>query len=320
MWLARQKFLALALFATALTSGLSGCSNAEQASEVSSGEDAASSQADSVGSIPEDLLASEEKGQTPETEATNADPFADLAAGEKKEDEAAAPEALAVIENGSEKEAEAVSSLTDGDKSSSAGSASAGTETYTVKSGDTLMKIAFTLYGDIDRWKDLQDWNSGKLRNGSALRRGMKLQYEAPMTAFEPEERAHSYVIQKGDTLANIADEVYGRKMKYKKLQRYNSKLIRNPNRIFAGFTIFYDITAKEIAEADARRKERVAMQGGGSNAEPVPSMISPPPASVQPVQPEPMAVAPTNLAPPAPASMPPGPNDMAPPPPPPLN
>src|SRR5579871_2323396 len=30
--------------------------------------------------------------------------------------------------------------------------------TYTVQKGDTLMKIAFNIYGDIGQWKSLYDW------------------------------------------------------------------------------------------------------------------------------------------------------------------
>lgn len=317
MLLSRQKILLLALCAV-LSTGY-GCSNSQTASEGELAEGSVpDSQADSVGSIPEDLLASEEKGQSTEN-AESTDPFSDLQEGEKHE--AAAPPAaseseapMSLIENGDEKAAAAEHS-----------SGSGNMETYTVKSGDTLMKIAFTIYGDIDRWKDLQEWNSGKIKKAAALRRGMKLKYEAPMSAFEPEQHAHTYTIKKGDTLANIADEVYGRKMKYKKLQNYNSKLIRNPNRIFAGFTIYYDITAKEIAEAEARRQERLAASGGSVTPAPtsmVPSAIAPPTQDFAPTAPAPIAIAPQTLAPsnsgavPAPAST----NEMAPPPPPPMN
>jgi len=211
--------------------------------------------ADAVGSIPEDMLASDEanmEGTTdgaseepaPEaTAATSADPFADLAESE----------ALEVSEE-------------------SGGGASGSTDTYTVKSGDTLMKIAFTIYGDIDRWKDLRDWNQAAVKNASHLRVGTKLTYETPLQPFSAQELSHSYLIKQGDTLAGIADEVYGRKMKYRKLQRYNNKLIKNPNRIFAGFTIFYDITDQEMAEAEARRQERMASGGGFSDPNPAPA------------------------------------------------
>lgn len=310
MGLSKHFILAIALCAFAL-----GCSGSQQASETGNGDDqiVGDSQADSVGSIPEDLLASEEKSQSADAGDSNAaeaaDPFADLKESDKKE-ESASRDSMSLIEGGNE-------------TASAAGSGSGSMETYTVKSGDTLMKIAFSIYGDIDRWKDLQDWNSAKLKKANALAKGMKLQYETPMTPFTAEEHAHSYLIKKGDTLANIADEVYGKKMKYKKLQNYNKNLIRNPNRIFAGFTIFYDITAQEIADADARRKERMAQGSGGGGGygststqteAAVPSAITPPAESLVPPAPEPIAVAPAAPAVPAPASTS---DPMAPPPPP---
>lgn len=293
--------LSLFLFLVALAGG-SGCSSSQPSSEDSSIDiESAESGADSVGSIPEDMLAQEESAEAPEgstatdattesTENAGGDPFADLSA-----DGASSDGALAVTEEGSTP------------------AASGATETYTVKAGDTLMKIAFSIYGDIDRWKDLRDWNSGVVKKNSQLKVGTQLTYEAPLTPFQPEQLGHSYVIKQGDTLAGIADEVYGRKMKYKKLQKYNDSLIKNANRIFAGFTIFYDITAKEMAEAEARRKERMA--GGGSAAptgmnslpSTVISPLSPPVSSVggsasisvAPAAPAPAGSAPSSVVPP---------------------
>lgn len=278
----RQNFFFLLSLLAALALG-AGCSSSQTAGDdgyMDMGHSPESG-ADAVGSIPEDMLANDEAstessdGSSAADNAADsgsgADPFADLAESEQPKD------ALEVTDEGGS-------------------STSGATDTYSVKAGDTLMKIAFTIYGDIDRWKDLRDWNQGAIRNASHLKVGTRLTYETPMRPFNAEELSHSYLIKQGDTLAGIADEVYGRKMKYRKLQRYNQKLIKNPNRIFAGFTIFYDITDQELAEADARRQERMA--GGGHMAPPpsaggddfnllpssdhsVPSALSPPkPAS----------------------------------------
>jgi nucleoid-associated protein YgaU len=283
------------LFVAALAIMFVACSSSKTQPEQEMNElQSTESAADPVGSIPEDMLAAEEG--TPEgdpaaasTEGAStesaADPFADLKEKESSSD------SLAVTEDG---------------ESSNATTGEA--EWYSVKSGDTLMKIAFTIYGDIDRWKDLFDWNRGTLKKASQLNVGMKLKYEAPSNSFQPKQLAHTYTIKPGDTLANIADEVYGRKMKYRKLQNYNKRLIKNPNRIFAGFTIFYDITEQEMAEAEARRKERLAEGGGASpmDSSPIPSAISPPPEAAP-------APAPIAASPPPPA-----PSSLAPPPPPP--
>jgi LysM repeat protein len=289
----RPKFF---LLLAVLAAGIYGCSNtkpAVDAGEAMPGDSA--SQADSVGSIPEDLLANEESKDAPAaTENAPAPESDDSAKAFTDLTEPGAADSLAVIENGDSRAAETTGMM----------------DTYTVKAGDTLMKVAFHIYGDIDRWKDLQSWNEGALKSKTALRKGMKLKYEAPSVPFSPDQHEHAYEIKKGDTLANIADELYGRKNKYKKLQNYNSKLIRNPNRIFAGFTLYYDITAKEVAEADARRKERMASSGDGSSSPmsqssvtaPPPSAITPLPTDLTaPADTDPLAVAPNTV--PAPAS-----------------
>jgi nucleoid-associated protein YgaU len=254
----RQNIFFLLSLLAALALG-AGCSSSQTAGDdgyLDMGNSPESG-ADAVGSIPEDMLANDEAATEATTEGDSAatdtaaseapagsDPFADLAESEGAKD------ALEVTEE--------------------EGTATTGsTEKYSVKAGDTLMKIAFTIYGDIDRWKDLRDWNQAAIKNASHLKVGTKLTYETPLQPFNAQELSHSYLIKQGDTLAGIADEVYGRKMKYRKLQRYNQKLIKNPNRIFAGFTIFYDITDKELAEAEARRQERMAGGGGGFPAPP---------------------------------------------------
>lgn len=278
-------YLIAAFFALATVACSSSKTQPEQESpELLSTE----SSADPVGSIPEDMLAEEEAamdGAEPEA-ALATDPFADL-----KEEEPSQSDALAVIEDGQS-------------------APSGGLEQYTVKAGDTLMKVAFTLYGDIDRWRDLFDWNRDVLRQASRLEVGMSLKYETPPEGFQREQLAHSYLIKAGDTLAGIADEVYGRKMKYKKLQNFNKRLVKDPNRIFAGFTLFYDITPQEMAEAEARRQERTAQSADGwslPGSDSVPSAITPPAVTPSPETP-PVAAGPTAPGPSsldAPQSMP---------------
>jgi len=274
------------------------------------------SNADEVGSAPEDQLAAaeaepvaepgtEERAKTEESTG----PFADLSQAEKSEPSAPVAESL---------------TNTDATIESNPDSSGAPSEmqTYTVKSGDTLMKIAFSIYGDLDKWKDLKEWNQGKLKNANALKSGMALKYQAPSAGFQVEALGHTYLIKKGDTLATIADEVYGRKMKFKKLQKFNSHLIKNPNRIFAGFTLYYDITEKELAEAEARRQQRLAESNKPqepANPNPAPASNDAPPApqqaeavpsaitgpGVETPAPPPVATAPSPAPAPAPAPAP---------------
>lgn len=279
-----------------------GCSSSQKAESGAPGDmGALESGADPIGSVPEDMLEQAEaeaevSESVPENLAPDGtDPFADLTVDP-------------ATETNTENLATAEEATIEGFATPESSGA---TETYEVKRGDTLMKIAFTLYGDIDRWQDLYEWNRSLLKKASQLSPGMKLTYEPPLEPFHPDQLAHSYTIKSGDTLAGIADEVYGRKMKYKKLQGYNDRMIKNPNRIFAGFTIFYDITPQEMAEAEARRQERMAMQnGGGAQMEgslpsalkpPTPSAPAPAPLAAFPAPAAPSA--PPTPAPPAPAS-----------------
>ena len=280
----KTALLALVLASTIAT----GCSSSQTGGD---GGDAfpldagPESSADAVGSIPEDMLADAEGhgeapsssadpfndlSEKPEAHATNDDPFADLQEKGETTAQAGGIDDL-LVEGGS-------SQVSGGSRSSAL---SGETADYHVKSGDTLMKIAFSIYGDIDRWKDLQDWNRAALTSGTALRKGMTLKYETPAEAFSPEQLAHSYLIKTGDTLAGIADDVYGRREKYKKLQSYNPRLIKNPHRIFAGFTLFYDITQEEMAEAEARRQQKASGGAIHMGDAAVPSAVQPVPADV---------------------------------------
>lgn len=281
-----------------------GCSNTRTASDPGASESTTGeSSADDVGSIPEDLLASEERSEggeeAPPEASQKEDPFESLQSAESS--------AGATDENSM--------NLIEGGSVASAGSGRM--STVKVKAGDTLMKIAFSIYGDIDRWRDLQEWNAGKLKNANRLKPGMSLSYEEPLTPFSAEEHAHSYLIQKGDTLAGIADEVYGRRAKFKKLQKYNANLIKNPHKIFAGFRIFYDITQQEMAEAEARRQERLARGEKGSVSQPssptpVEAATPPPPAPMEAAVPDPAPPLPSAIAPPPPAMLGPEPPPVA--------
>lgn len=111
---------------------------------------------------------------------------------------------------------------------------------YAVQSGDTLMKIAFETYGDLYRWKDIYEWNKGTLSSPSGVRKGMRLKLEKPATSVVIERNGDKYLIKKGDTLGTISDEVYGTKAKWKKIYENNRQLIKDPNKIFAGFSLYY--------------------------------------------------------------------------------
>ncbi len=120
---------------------------------------------------------------------------------------------------------------------------------YRVRHGDTLMKIAFSLYGDLTKWRDLRTWNADTVGDGNNISPGMLLKY-VYQGNFVRQQLDYSYLIRRGDTLGGIAKQLYGEVMKYKTLQRYNPRLIRDPNRIYAGFTLYYNLTPQEKRDA----------------------------------------------------------------------
>ena len=145
-------------------------------------------------------------------------------------------------------------------------------KSYRVQRGETLMQIAFKLYGDISKWKDIKKMNSEKLSNNTSLKTNTELKYRAPATPFVWNPAGTPYMIKNNDTLGTIATSVYGNKKKWKAIWENNKPLIKNPNVIYAGFTLYYtnggmanfvqpkaqqptkEIVARELAKVEAER------------------------------------------------------------------
>jgi len=111
---------------------------------------------------------------------------------------------------------------------------------YTVQKGETLMQIAFKIYGDIGMWKQLKAMNSNIFEKRTALRAGMKIAYAAPEKEFVWNPEGTPYMIKNGETLGIISNNVYQTPKKWKRIWENNKPLIKNPNMIYAGFTLYY--------------------------------------------------------------------------------
>ncbi len=121
---------------------------------------------------------------------------------------------------------------------------------YTVQKNETLMMIAFKLYGDYGMWRELANRNTSQLK-GKSVRAGMRLTYRVPAVAFEWNPQGNPYLIRTGDTLGGISGSVYGTTKKWKSIWENNRPLIKDPNRIFAGFTIYW-LEQGQMAKAEA--------------------------------------------------------------------
>lgn len=113
-------------------------------------------------------------------------------------------------------------------------------KTYKVQRGETLMQIAFKLYGDTSKWKEIKNMNSEKLANNTSLQTNTELKYRAPASPFVWNPSGTPYIIKTGETLGTISNSVYSTPKKWKEIWENNKPLIQNPNVIYAGFTLYY--------------------------------------------------------------------------------
>lgn len=130
--------------------------------------------------------------------------------------------------------------------------------TYTVKQGDTLWKIAASQLGDGERWQEIAEANNIPIDNpaveigqeltipGGAISEPTleptieltleptpeqevvieELVEEAPETAAEQ----RTYVVEHGDTLWEIAEEMYGEGARWHEIFNANPLSMYNPN------------------------------------------------------------------------------------------
>ncbi len=117
---------------------------------------------------------------------------------------------------------------------------------YTVEKGDTLMWIAFKLYGDYRQWQHLSSLNSNV--SAKNLVPGMMLNHDSAGFAYNPQGLPH--LIKVGESLGSISGEKYGTSQRWREIWDNNKEMIHNPNIIFAGFTLHY-LPDRDIASED---------------------------------------------------------------------
>ena len=197
------------------------CSKTKKSDEESFGDIAESEVSDGLEGI-EDGEEFIEEGEevTEESEALDENEVEDESVTEVMDEAKTASEEYANVED---QPSEAVSS--------------GGMGEYVVEENDTLMWIAFKLYGDYLRWRDLARVNPGIEKS---LDPGDKIQYEQLAEPFRWSPQGNPYLILDRDTLATISGKVYGTLGKWREIWENNSVMIKDPNLIFAGFTLYY--------------------------------------------------------------------------------
>jgi len=119
---------------------------------------------------------------------------------------------------------------------------------YKVQKNETLMMISFKLYGDYTKWKEIANNNTDVLKGSTSVREGMSLKYMAPAEEFVWNPQGLPYLIKTGDTLGLISNSVYQTPKKWKMIWDNNRPLIKDPNKIFAGFTLYYLENGRDVA------------------------------------------------------------------------
>ncbi|MEO5668253.1 MAG: LysM peptidoglycan-binding domain-containing protein [Bdellovibrionota bacterium] len=110
---------------------------------------------------------------------------------------------------------------------------------YRTKKGDTLMKLAFQFTGSVYRWREILKQNQSKIADFNHLVPGTELEISTH-GAVKVSHKGRPYAIRLGDSLTKISRWLYGSIAKWRVLWHNNPQLIKNPNRIYAGFRLYY--------------------------------------------------------------------------------
>ena len=108
---------------------------------------------------------------------------------------------------------------------------------YTVEPGDTLMLVAFKIYGDYLKWREIKRANPQI--SSTELIPGTTLNFVKSGT-FVWKRNGNPHLIKWGETLGSISGMVYGKKHRWPEIFDNNRPMIKDPNLIFAGFTLYY--------------------------------------------------------------------------------
>ncbi|PIQ68581.1 MAG: hypothetical protein COV91_03575, partial [Candidatus Taylorbacteria bacterium CG11_big_fil_rev_8_21_14_0_20_46_11] len=80
---------------------------------------------------------------------------------------------------------------------------------YQTKKNETLMLVAFSIYGDYRKWRELYSLNKDVLGDSYDLSHRPILKYRKPLRPYTP-PMGNPYLIKSGDSLSLISKKVYG--------------------------------------------------------------------------------------------------------------
>lgn len=115
---------------------------------------------------------------------------------------------------------------------------------YTVKSGDTLSKIADYYYGVPGVYELIYSYNKDILKSADKIYAGQTITlpsyaavdlYLASAYPRESSNGGTAYVVKSGDSLSKIAKAAYGDATKWTVIYEANRDLLKSPSRIYPG-------------------------------------------------------------------------------------
>ena len=113
--------------------------------------------------------------------------------------------------------------------------------TYEVRhKHETLMLVAYKIYGDYSLWREIADLNQDVLGGGIDITPGMLLKYRVPQEGFSFIPEGNPFLVRKGHSLSLISDIVYRDWRRWKEIYAHNQPFIKNSNLIYEGSTLFY--------------------------------------------------------------------------------
>lgn len=124
-------------------------------------------------------------------------------------------------------------------------------ENYVVKKGDTLMKIAFEKHGNFYRWREIFNDNRDRIANFNAVPPGTTIVING-IEYVSIQKNGKPYLIRKADTLVKISKKLYDTPVHWRSLWKNNPQLIHNPNKIYAGFQLYY-LDQPKAVDAESR-------------------------------------------------------------------
>jgi hypothetical protein len=146
--------------------------------------------------------------------------------------------------------------------------ANARTIYYKIKPNDTLMQISFKFLGNPYRWREIYRLNQDKIANYNRLPHGETISIQV-FNEVKVQKRGRPYPIKRGDTLVKISNWLYGTVHKWRDLWKNNPQLIRDPNKIYAGFDLYY--RGKSIRDKKQTYKAPASLDPANTSPVPVP-------------------------------------------------